>query len=254
MILLLLVCMPFEIPRVLLLTAIGIACSYETCINIEKDLGIKVKAWVLYAYNAALCILALTHCGIMAYYSLFIFAVCIALFSCMINKEISAKGTMYTLASLAYPCFPMSYIIIISVSHRWAQAIALGLVSCMVCDAFALFGGMLFGRHKVAPDISPNKTIEGCISGAVFSLLAGILVWWLSRYYMPIPLIPCLVTAFVSSTAGQIGDLVESMLKRYFGIKDMSNLIPGHGGVMDRVDSSLFAIPAAYFCLYAFGL
>ena len=248
-----LLCLPFELPRVLLLWAAGIAAAYEICINFDRQLGIKVKAWVLYAYISVLPVLALTHCGIMTYYSLFTFALFFIMLSGMLNEEVFAKGTIYTLAALVYPCFPVSYIIIVATSERWLQAFILGMVSCLTCDAFALFGGMLFGKHKLAPTVSPKKTIEGSVCGAVFSLLAGLLIRLIGRDSFGIPLLPCLVTAIAASTAGQIGDLVESMLKRYIGVKDMSDLIPGHGGVMDRVDSLLFAIPAAYFCLYVFG-
>jgi len=247
-------CVPFEISRVLLLGVIGIFCAYEVCINFDRQLGIKVKAWVLYVYTGLLTVLSLFHCGPMAYYSLFAFAVCATCISGMLSKEVFAKGTIYTLAALAYPCFPVSFILLVSVSPRWAQAGALGIVSCVFSDTFALFGGKLFGKHKLAPDISPKKTIEGSVCGLIFSVLSGLLIWWISKSLLPLPLLPCLITSVVAAVAGQIGDLVESMLKRYLGIKDMSSLIPGHGGVMDRVDSALFAIPAAYFCLYAFGL
>lgn len=253
-IILLLACMPFEIPRVILLGLIGIACSYELCLSIDRELGIKVRAWVLYAYMCVLVVLALTHCGIMAYYSWFTFGICLALFSGMLHNDVSGRGTMYTLAGLAYPCFPLSYIIIISVSSRWAEALALGIISTLICDTFALLGGTRFGKHKVAPEISPNKSVEGCICGQLSSVITALLVWGLSKLYHPLPFFVCLVTAFAASAAGQIGDLAESMIKRFLQVKDMSDLIPGHGGVLDRVDSSLFAVPAAYFCLYAFGL
>ena len=247
---------PFEISRVLLFGIIALACAYEICINFDRMLGIKVKAWVLYAFTAVQVVLSLTHCGIMAYYAWFAFAVCLSLFSGMLHKEVSGKGAVYTLAGLAYPCFPASMLLIVSVSSRWALSISLGMLSAVLCDIFALLGGMKFGRHKLAPDVSPNKTIEGSICGGVFSLLAGLLVWIAANKFFSysVSLLPCLVTAIAASTAGQVGDLAESMLKRYIGCKDMSNLIPGHGGVMDRMDSVLFSIPTAYFCLYAFGL
>lgn len=254
MILIVAVCVPFEISRVLLLFAIGIACIYEVCINFDRQLGIKVKAWVLYVYMGVLVVLSLAHCGIMTYYSLFAFTVCTICISGMLSKEVFAKGTIYTLAALAYPCFPISYIILVAVSPRWIQSAALGVVSCSISDAFALFGGKLFGKHKLAPNVSPKKTVEGSVCGVFFSVLSGLLIWWLSKFLLPLPLFPCLVTSVAAAVAGQAGDLVESMLKRYLEIKDMSHLIPGHGGVMDRVDSTLFAIPTAYFCLYAFGL
>jgi phosphatidate cytidylyltransferase len=85
-------------------------------------------------------------------------------------------------------------------------------------------------------------------------VLTGLLVYWLSTYYLPMPLWLCVVTALVASTMGQIGDLAESLIKRMIGVKDFSNLIPGHGGMFDRADSLLFSIPTAYICLRLAGM
>ena len=126
-------------------------------------------------------------------------------------------------------------------------------------DVGAYVIGCAFGRHKMAPTMSPNKTWEGAICGAVSSVFTGILVWglgllcadlpWLGSLYSPLPLAVCVVTAVLASALGQIGDLAESLIKRMIGVKDFSNLIPGHGGMFDRADSLLFAIPTAYFCI-----
>ncbi|MDO5444984.1 MAG: phosphatidate cytidylyltransferase [Eubacteriales bacterium] len=248
------VCIPFLYSRVLLFGVIGVISAYELCINFDRQLNIKVAAWVLYVYLAVQVFLAITNCGIMAYFAWYAFAVCLALFSGILRKDIKGLGAVYTLAALSYPAFPAAMCIFISVSSRWIQTYALAFLAPVVCDTFALLGGMKFGKHKLAPEVSPSKTIEGSIIGGIMSILAGVVVWFVSRWFLPIPFIPCIVTAFVASTAGQIGDLAESLLKRYLGVKDTSHLIPGHGGMLDRVDSLLFAAPAAYFCLYAFGL
>ena len=118
----------------------------------------------------------------------------------------------------------------------------------------AFFAGRAFGKHKLAPAVSPNKTVEGCVCGALFSMVAGVLVYYVLRSACPMPLWLCVVTALVSSTMGQIGDLAESLMKRMIGIKDFSNLIPGHGGMFDRADSLLFSIPSAYFLLHLAGI
>ena len=246
-------CFPFEISRVLLLGVAGILCAWEYLKNMES-IGIHCTGWVLYGYLAVELFLTLTHSGLMAYIAWFTIAIYLSLFSGVLHREVSGKGALYTVAGLSYPCFPYALIMIISIRDRWLTTFALGCLSCWTCDTFALFGGKLFGKHKLAPDVSPKKTVEGCLCGTVFSVLAGVIVFFISRYFTPIPFVPCVVTAFASSTAGQIGDLAESLLKRYIGIKDFSNLIPGHGGVLDRTDSLLFSIPTAYLCLYLFGL
>ena len=123
-----------------------------------------------------------------------------------------------------------------------------------MCDSFALFGGKRFGKHKIAPSVSPNKTVEGCICGAISSVVTGVIVYYLSQLWLPIPFWLCVVTALLASTMGQIGDLAESLVKRMIGVKDFSNLIPGHGGMFDRADSLLFSIPTAYLCLIVAGM
>ena len=129
----------------------------------------------------------------------------------------------------------------------------LGAISSWACDSFALFGGMRFGKHKLAPLVSPKKSVEGCVCGALASLVAGFVIWALPVFpHLSLPV--CMITALVSSSLGQIGDLAESLMKRMMGIKDMSNLIPGHGGIFDRADSLMFAIPTAYLCLHIAGI
>ena len=249
----LVLCMPFAPTRVLFFGTAGILCAYELCKNL-KEIDINCTAWVLYAYLVIQIILSITKCGLMAYLAWFTLAIFIALFSGILHEKVSGKGALYTLAALCYPCFLFALMMIISISDRWMQTLALACVSVWTCDSFALFGGKWWGKHKVAPLVSPNKTIEGCLAGAVMSLVAGLAVYFVSKLISPIPLIPCLVTALAASTMGQIGDLAESLVKRYIGIKDFSNLIPGHGGMFDRADSLMFAIPTAYFCLYVFKL
>ncbi|PII38788.1 phosphatidate cytidylyltransferase [Sinorhizobium meliloti CCBAU 01290] len=109
-------------------------------------------------------------------------------------------------------------------------------------DIFAYFTGRAIGGPKLAPAISPGKTWSGAIGGATFGVLAGVAVF-MAHFSLEGLRIP--VIALVLSVASQIGDLFESFVKRRFGVKDSSRLIPGHGGVMDRVDGLIFACIAA---------
>ena len=105
------------------------------------------------------------------------------------------------------------------------------------------------------PEVSPHKTLAGFICGAISAAVAGVGLYFALRGSFPAVTLPCcVITAFVASSFGQVGDLAASLIKRMSGFKDYSHLIPGHGGVMDRVDSLLFSVPAAYFCLYIAGL
>lgn len=124
----------------------------------------------------------------------------------------------------------------------------LAVICCVIAsDTGAYAVGVLTGRHKMAPAISPSKTWEGFAGGVVFGAVIGLLMavyllgtsWWVG-----------LVLGALCSLAGTVGDLVESLIKRDAGIKDMSNFLPGHGGVMDRLDSMLVAVPVGWLVLY----
>ena len=121
----------------------------------------------------------------------------------------------------------------------------LALVILIACnDTFAYFAGVLFGKHKMAPSISPKKSWEGLIGGLIASVIGGGLVFHLAfetGWYVGSAIG---VMTVVTATCG---DLIESAIKRDLAIKDMSNLLPGHGGIMDRLDSALFTAPAVWF-------
>jgi phosphatidate cytidylyltransferase len=122
------------------------------------------------------------------------------------------------------------------------------LILVWVSDTFAFFGGRKFGRHKLAERISPKKTWEGSIIGFSFTILAGLAFKYF--VYHEFSLIHIILISLIVGVFAQIGDLFESHLKRSVMIKDSSNLIPGHGGFLDRFDSILFSVPALYIYLY----
>lgn len=246
------------VTRVLFFAAVGILCAYELSVNLEK-LNIRCTLWVMITYLAAQALLTILDAGLFAYSVCFIAGVYLALLSGILRKTVSGNGALDTVAGLAYPCLLFSALMVIGTSDVWFETFVLAMLSTWICDTFAMLGGMRFGKHKLAPAVSPNKTWEGTICGAVSSVFTGILVWglgllcadlpWLGSLYSPLPLAVCVVTAVLASSLGQIGDLAESLIKRMIGVKDFSNLIPGHGGMFDRADSLLFAIPTAYFCI-----
>jgi phosphatidate cytidylyltransferase len=119
-----------------------------------------------------------------------------------------------------------------------------------VGDIAALYVGRLIGRHKMAPRVSPAKSWEGALASVTASVIYGAL--YFPRLLPAVPLLEGLALAAVANIAGQLGDLCESGLKRGAGVKDSGTLLPGHGGWLDRVDSSLFALPVIYFVVSNF--
>jgi phosphatidate cytidylyltransferase len=111
-------------------------------------------------------------------------------------------------------------------------------------DTAAFYGGRLMGRHLLAPSISPRKTIEGAFAGLIASIIAGVLLGFVLTGQGSGRLV---AASLVSGCAGQLGDLAESALKRSAGVKDSSSLLPGHGGMLDRLDGLLFAAPVYYW-------
>jgi phosphatidate cytidylyltransferase len=147
--------------------------------------------------------------------------------------------------------------VIYGLTNQSAQAgyfVIAMLGSIWICDSAAYFVGRKFGRHKIAVKISPNKSWEGAIAG----LVAAIATWLFARLYIvgleEVSLSTAIAIGINVGILGQAGDFAESMLKRDAGVKDSSTLIPGHGGVLDRIDSILFVAPLTYVYLQLFGL
>jgi phosphatidate cytidylyltransferase len=125
-------------------------------------------------------------------------------------------------------------------------------------DTGAYLCGSLLGRHKLFPRVSPGKSWEGSIGGGLLVVGIAILVWYLLNTYVPeqanLNMWQWAGLCLTVVVFGTWGDLVESLLKRTLGIKDSGNILPGHGGMLDRFDSSLLAIPAAVVYLFTISL
>ena len=170
--------------------------------------------------------------------------------------SVTVFGVLYTGGLLSF-AYGLRY-------HRWTIDAAAGtalllfpVVLTWASDIGAYCVGRTMGRHKLIPSVSPGKTIEGAVGGLVATaLVAWIYVAFVLRPIAHLSLTPLAIVLFgvVISVAAQLGDLVESLLKRDAGVKDSSRLIPGHGGVLDRVDSLLFVLPVAFLLLDRFRL
>jgi phosphatidate cytidylyltransferase len=136
----------------------------------------------------------------------------------------------------------------------WGETLLIAvLVGVWLSDIFAYAGGKLFGRRKLAGDISPNKTVEGFLFGLLFGAAGAFFALYGQPGEDPISALNALELAVAIAVASPIGDLFESYLKRDMGVKDTGRLLGGHGGVLDRMDALLFAGAAAYFVALALG-
>lgn len=129
--------------------------------------------------------------------------------------------------------------------HLASKLLTMFFAMVMMTDTGAYYVGRTLGRHKLAPRISPGKTIEGAIGGFVMAVVTGALCKVI--FFHEIALTHAIALGAAIGLVGQIGDLAESMLKRGAGVKDSGNLLPGHGGMLDRIDSILFCAPLLYY-------
>lgn len=239
--------------RLLFFEALAIVSALEIE-QVMAAAGRRVSKWLLIVYitlHAAMCLLRLDTVWLV---SLFAFAAFGVFFYGILKPEKGAGFVTDSLFALLWPFGFYALVLCAAASEMWLPVLALGVLSSWACDSMALIGGKLCGKHKLAPQVSPNKTWEGALIGAAFSAIAGLLIHLILKSFYPVPALVCMVIALVSSTFGQIGDLAASLIKRMAGVKDYGHLMPEHGGIMDKMDSMLFAIPAAYLMLYVFGL
>lgn len=172
------------------------------------------------------------------------------------NDEFLKTGYLY--AGLLYIGLPLA--LSNAVVFRTGEFSGLLMVAffCIIwaSDVGAYCFGMLLGQKswskKMCPAISPKKSWAGFWGGMLMAMLAGAILYWTGLFAFPIW--HCLIVSALMHVTGVLGDLFESLWKRSTGVKDSGNLIPGHGGLMDRFDSALFAIPTGFFYLLIFGL
>ena len=124
------------------------------------------------------------------------------------------------------------------------------LLTIWFTDSFAYFGGMKFGKNKLSPKISPNKSIEGSVIGSLSSIAIALLFFFTTDVFSS--LVVAIAITLVVSAVGQFGDLIESAYKREYQVKDSSNLLPGHGGIFDRFDSVILSAPCLIILLSLF--
>lgn len=164
----------------------------------------------------------------------------------------NANQMMAAFFSVIYVSMMLSYIYQLRILQNGLEYVVLIFIAAWGTDTFAYCSGMLFGKHKMTPQLSPKKTIEGAVGGLIGAALLGALYGFfistqLRLDFNPIAIFP--VICVVGGVLSMIGDLAASAIKRNFDIKDYGTLIPGHGGILDRFDSIIIIAPVVYLIM-----
>ena len=171
-----------------------------------------------------------------------------AVFTYKTKKEI----TLYQVAGVLFggAVFPLflSAIVSLRLYESGKFYVLIPFIIAFITDAGAYFTGVFFGKHHAFPQVSPKKTVEGCIGGFVVGV-ASMAVYGVVLHYaadLTVNILPLALYGLAGGIATELGDLVFSLIKRIFGVKDYGRLLPGHGGMLDRFDSMIFAAPVVY--------
>ncbi|WP_010252259.1 phosphatidate cytidylyltransferase [Acetivibrio cellulolyticus] len=208
-------------------------CSGDTL----KSLGINIR--FLFNYRSIL---------------LTIFLALLVLFCYIIflHNKYNITDISVTVFAILYIVFLFSFVILIRNMVNGFYYVWLIFIGAFATDTFAYFSGYLFGKHKLMPEISPKKTVEGSIGGIVgCAVIMGLYGMYLNYNNLAngIQLYHFIILGILCGIISQIGDWSASAIKRYVKIKDYGDIMPGHGGVLDRFDSILFTAPVVYFYL-----
>lgn len=235
----------------LLICLVG-ALAYKELIDLPKSHG-KIPIQMVFIGLLLLLTMILSNNTNLSLYNGHTYQILALLVLCLVlpiifykEGEYSSKDALYLLGSVFFLGLAFNSFLVVGL--RSLKTLLYLLVIPMFNDIFAYLIGSKLGRHKMCPSISPNKTWEGSIGGLLFGVVAGVV---LHKVLLGSVSLGIVATCMILSVAGQVGDLVMSRIKRENGIKDFSNLLPGHGGILDRLDSSIFVF-LTYMILVAF--
>ncbi|MFC2470360.1 MAG: phosphatidate cytidylyltransferase [Lachnoanaerobaculum gingivalis] len=243
-----------NLPLIILSALISVIGLFE----FYRALGLDKKniAYLGYAYSLIYYCLIYFKLNQYVFFSviaflLVIFAIYVFTFPKYKTEEISLifMGVMYIPILFSYVYNTRTF----DDGHYLAWLI---LISSWGSDTCAYAVGSLFGKHKIAPVLSPKKSVEGSIGGVLgAALIGGIFGAILSGHFISTlsPVFTCAASCAIGSVISQVGDALASAIKRNHNIKDYGNLIPGHGGILDRFDSMIFTAPAIFFAIYFLG-
>lgn len=172
-----------------------------------------------------------------------IIAMLLLIYTVLVKNKVTFDTVGFILASVFYVGVGFHYFI--ETREVGIPYIIFALVIVWSTDSGAYFVGRKLGKHKLWPEISPKKTIEGFVGGIIIALVATVIFQYFAQLDVNYAIL--LLVALVASIVGQLGDLVESAIKRHFNVKDSGTILPGHGGILDRFDSLIFVLPLLHF-------
>ena len=183
-----------------------------------------------------------------------VFLLVILVYVVIAHESGNTMDAIVTFFGFFYVCFLLSHVYLTRQYTHGAMLVWLIFLSAFGCDTGAYFTGMAFGKHKLIPQLSPKKTIEGSIGGIVTAIVACVIYGIIVEHYNELAgvdtVMLCFLAGLIGSIISQIGDLAASAMKRYTGIKDFGKIMPGHGGVLDRFDSVILTAPTVYYIMF----
>lgn len=236
-----------------LIYLVGLMAVYELNHALRQG-GMKTNSFFGYLY-IVLLVPAYLRFDLAGIFVLLGLCAYLSFIYCIIRKQVDGR-VVYSSIPLIYPCLMIAFACPVLLEDRTVgfPIILLTICCCFATDIFAYFAGVFFGRHKLCPTISPKKTVEGSVGGFLGSVAVSAVMYVLTPWLLGVrlDLAFVLTTGVVCGALSQFGDLTASVIKRVCGIKDYGNLIPGHGGILDRLDSIIFCLPAVYTLMLIF--
>ena len=249
-----------------LLAALGVIGAHELLAAVSGAEKTK-SLWVLAGFMAV-CTVFSIYAGMEAYKGTVLVAVpwllcaAVALLFLLAVRWFGRENAVafqdvcaVLLGGVAIP-LAMSCLLRLRLMEFGGGLVLMPLVAAFMSDSAALFTGMACGKHKLAPKASPKKTVEGAVGGLVGGIV-GLVLFRIVFFFVTVQALSigwCMVIGLVGAFMGQLGDLSFSVIKRQCGIKDYGRLLPGHGGVLDRFDSVIFAAPVVWMIACAVGM
>lgn len=233
---------------------VSVACIislYELCKTFKL---LEKKPMAVLVFVFALLLLSAVFMGFSRdFLTLILVGYLMLLLICAIfwNGKIKFSDVCTAFFSLIYAVLLLYHIGFIRSMQNGVALLFIPFLGAWMPDTFAYFSGTLFGKHKLIPSVSPKKTVEGAI-GAVIGCIISFVVYGLIVDYavgLSVNYLTLIILAVLCAIVAQLGDLSASVIKREFGVKDFGNLIPGHGGIIDRIDSLIFVAPLVYYFL-----